>query len=379
MQSSTSRVNSAIIPNQNFYSSTDTDKNILMMPDYRQDNPYQSLLATALRSLSCQVSFPRGYRRIFPIFRATQDNASDILHLHWITPYLKGETWPLRLIYSLKLLIDLWFTNLRGIRIIWTIHNHLAHNCQFPRLELWLRKQVANLADQIIVHNHSSMSYLHQSWNLSHSQCKPKFTIIPHGHYRHLYQPAIEQTVARKELNLPKDGYLYLNLGMIRPYKGIENLLQVWQSNQEIFHNHNLLIAGKPLEIAYGAKISSLAAKTSQVILQPDFIPSGQMHLYFSAADIVVLPFKNILTSGSLILAMSYNKPIIAPDLDEIKETLFPADSLLYDSSDPRGLSNSLKRSMQIDLQELSHQVNLASNRLGWDKIAQATVKLYSY
>ena len=379
MHSSKSRMHSVIVSSAKSDSLTHSDKKILMMPDYRQDNPYQFLLADALRSQFCQVSFPRGYRRIFPIYRATQDNGAKILHLHWLTPYLKGETLLMRLIYSFKLLADLWFTRFQRIKIIWTVHNNLAHDCQFPRLELWLRKQIANLADQIIVHNHSSIKYLHQSWNLNQVKHSSKFKQIPHGHYRYLYQSAIDQAVARKQLNLPGDGYLYLNLGMIRPYKGIENLLQVWQSNQDTFQNHNLLIAGKPINSAYGTQISALVAKNNKVILQPGFIPSEQMHLYLSAADIIVLPFNNILTSGSLILAMSYGKPIIAPRKGGISETLGQADSLLYEPSDRDGLFNALKDSIQMDLQQLSHQVNLASDRLDWDKIAQATAKLYSF
>ena len=346
---------------------------VLMMPDYRSDNPYQSLLAAGLRSQGVKVVFPRGYRRVLPFYRAVHDNSAAVLHLHWLTPYLKGETWLLRLIYSFKLLIDLSLTRLKGVKIIWTIHNHLDHNCPFPKLEIWLRKRLTEIANEIIVHNHSTLEQLQQAWQLRLSDV----TVIPHGHYRDVYQPLIAQSAARKQLNLPLDGYLYLNLGMIRPYKGIENLLQVWQANQTIVQPHTLLIVGKLLDEAYGKKITAIATKTKRAILQANFIPSDQMHLYFSAADVVVLPFTNILTSGSLILAMSYGKPIIAPCQGGIQETLRKADSLLYAPSDRQGLVKALKTSTQIDLQQLSNQVKLATDRLDWDKIAQQTIRLY--
>ncbi|WP_019508574.1 glycosyltransferase [Pleurocapsa sp. PCC 7319] len=340
---------------------------VLMMPDYRSDNPYQSLLADGLRSQGAEVVFPRGYRRVLPFYRAVQDNSATVLHLHWLTPYLKGEMWLMRFFYSLKMLIDLWLTRFKGVKIIWTIHNDLAHDCPFPKLELWLRKKLLKVADEIIVHNHATVEQLQLL----------DVTVIPHGHYRDVYQSSIPQSIARKQLNLPLDGYLYLNLGMIRPYKGIENLLQVWQANQTKFQAHNLLIAGKFLDSAYEKHIGALISKAEQVILQANFIPSDQMHLYFSAADVVVLPFTNILTSGSLILAMSYGKPVIAPSQGAIQEILQEADSLLYDPSDRQGLAKALKTSTQIDLQELSKQVRLASDRLDWDKIAQQTVQLY--
>ncbi|MFM2311273.1 MAG: hypothetical protein RLZZ04_549 [Cyanobacteriota bacterium] len=364
---------------------------ILMMPDYRRDNPYQQLLAEALGSQSAgeaqspslttlDVVFSADYRRIFPLWRAVKDNSATVLHLHWLTPYLKGENWFTRLIYSLKLLLDLWLIRRSGVKIIWTVHNHLAHNTQFPRLELWLRKRISQVVHQLIVHHQYSQEYLSQSWKK-----QLPFTVIPHGHYRTIYPGAIAQQAARQQLNLPLDGFIYLNLGMIRPYKGIESLFQVWQewqANQKLFprnnfNNCNLLIAGQPLTETYRHHLECLLDTTTGVIFHPNFIPAAKMHLYFSAADIVVLPFTDILTSGSLILAMSYHKPIIAPRQGGILETLSPADSLLYEPQDPQGLLKALQASTREDLEALSKQVATACDRLSWDKIAQQTTAVY--
>lgn len=352
---------------------TNHQQQVLMMPDYRQDNPYQFLLATELQGKphSINLNFASGYRRVFPLFRGVKDSKATVLHLHWLTPYLKGENWLVKSVYSCKLIIDLGLVRLIGVKIVWTIHNHLSHNTQFPKLELWLRRNISQVAHQIIVHNHSTAKYVQQAWKIN-----PKLSIIRHGHYRDYYPPAISQQEAKTKLNLPSDGYLYLNLGMIRPYKGIENLLQQWQTNQTVLESHTLLIAGKPCDVAYEAQITALAM-AKRAIFQPGFIPESQMHLYFSAADVVVLPFTNILTSGSLILAMSYHKPIIAPRQGGIAETLFSADDLLYHPKDNRGLANSLKASTKIDLTELSSRVEIACNRLNWDKIAQLTAELY--
>lgn len=359
---------------------TKKQQRVLMMPDYRHDNPYQSLLVKELRSqsldLALNINFTSDYRRVFPLFRSVKDNDATVLHLHWLTPYLKGKTYLTRLFYSLKLIVDLWLIRFTGIKFVWTIHNCLSHNTRFPRLELWLRKRITNLADKIIVHDYSSAKYLEQVKQIN-SQTNSKLTVISHGHYRDIYPPAISQMEARKKLNLPSDGYLYLNLGMIRPYKGIENLLEVWQSNQAVFQSHTLLIVGKPFDKAYEANIIALTTNANQVIFQPNYIPSERMHLYFSAADAVVLPFTNILTSGSLILAMSYHKPIIAPRQGGIPETLNQADSLLYDSGDRQGLEQALKASTEIDLSELSNRVKIACDHLNWDKIAQQTAQVY--
>jgi hypothetical protein len=91
------------------------------MPDYRIENPYQALLAEGLQQEQVGVHFPTGYRRVFPIFRAIKDCSVPIqaLHLHWISPYTKGESWLKRSLYSLKFLVDvsslaLWELKLFG-------------------------------------------------------------------------------------------------------------------------------------------------------------------------------------------------------------------------------------------------------------------------
>lgn len=348
---------------------------VLMMPDYRVDNPYQSLLSKALESQGVQVHFPWGYRRVCPISRAvkTSKQSFDVVHLHWLDPYIKGERGITKLVYALKFLVDVSIARLLGVRVIWTVHNQLSHNTRFPKLELWTNRMLVKLVDRIIVHNSSALDYVAKEYWSDISKAE----IVPHGHYREVYGSAIDQVEARKELGLPLIGRIYLNLGMLRPYKGLERLLKIWSENREILAGDTLLIAGKALDEAYGLKLSQLAAQTKGVILYSKFVEENKMHLFFSAADVVVFPFENILTSGSLILAMSYGKPIIAPRLGGIPETIGVADSLLYDSEDDRGLLHALKKSTQVDLSELSQLVTQACAQLDWSKIGQKTSHIY--
>lgn len=348
---------------------------VLMMPDYRIDNPYQTLLSKALENQGVEVLFPRGYRRIFPIFRAvkTSTNKIHILHLHWTTPYTKGENLVIRLVYTIKILVDILLTKLAGVKVVWTNHDHIAHDSKFPFLEQWLKQNLLKLSDKIIVHQASSVQDIEQTYQVENG----KFEVIPHGHYREVYSQAISQVQARKALEIPLSGRVYLNLGMLRPYKGIERLLKVFEGKQEFLKESILLIAGKALDEAYGQKLKEQAAKIQGVFLHDQFVEDSKIHLFFSAADVVVLPFKSILTSGSLILAMSYNKPIIAPLTKSIMETLGGADWLLYDPEDEQGLLQALKASTQIDIDKLSDLVQESCDRLSWDYIGRQTQKLY--
>lgn len=349
--------------------------NVLMMPDYRVDNPYQTLLANALQAEGVMVYFPQGYKRVLPIWRAIRQQpvAIAVLHLHWSNPYLKGSDWLTRLVYSIKFLLDILMVRLSGVRVVWTVHNRISHETRFPRLERWTQRMLTCLVDRLIVHHPSALDELVQRYELAPA----RMAVIPHGHYRGAYGAAIEPVEARRALNLPQTGRLYLHLGMLRPYKGIERLLQVWQEQKSTLKGNILVIAGKPLDEGYGQSLVRQAEAIANVVLHSGFVESDRIPLYFSAADVVVLPFKSILTSGSLILAMSYGKPVIAPRTDTIVETLGAADWLLYDPQDEQGLLYALKESTQVDLGALSQLVTQECDRLDWEGIGIATKGVY--
>lgn len=348
---------------------------VLMMPDYRVDNPYQMLLAQALADQETAVEFPQGYRRVFPLWRALRqaEPQYDVLHLHWINPYLKGKSWWVRFIYSIKLVLDIWLVKCSGIHIVWTVHNLQAHDTQFPRLERWVRCELAKRVDYLIVHHHAAAEAVVKHYRVS----PQKVTVIPHGHYRNVYGPAIDQQAARQQLNLPLQGRIYLNFGMLRPYKGIEALLETWSQAHPLLSESTLLIAGKPKDEVYGQTIKNAVSQVEKALLHAQYIDDQDIPLYFSAADVVVLPFANILTSGSLLLAMSYGKPIIAPRIGSIPETLAGAESLLYESDNSVGLLHRLKESNEHDLETLAQQVTTACDQLNWHSIGQKTYQTY--
>lgn len=343
------------------------------MPDYRIDNPYQRLLANATQNYNVTVFFPVGYRRVFPVWRAIKDQPEsiDVVHIHWLESFIKGQSLITRLLYSVKFLLDILLTRLSGVKVVWTIHDYLEHDAPHPELELWLRKVLVHLSNKLIIHNQSFLETIASEYGFP----EKKAVVIPHGHYRNVYGSSIDKSIARQKLNLPTDKLVYLYLGMIRPYKGIEDLLDVWEKHK--FDNSLLLIAGNPIIPEYGKFIKDKIDTLNDVLLYDFFIKNEDIHLFFSAADIVVLPFKKVLTSGSAILAMSFGKPIIAPKMGSLPDLLSDAKTLLYDSQDKTGLATALLNSHHLNLEELSKIIIKACDDLDWDKIGYKTSEVY--
>lgn len=345
---------------------------ILMLPDYRRDNPYQTLLARALERQGYRVCFPAGYRRILPLFRAVRsDRATRVLHLHWTSPYLKGRSRIGYFLYVVKFLIDVLLVRLAGVRVVWTLHNLVPHETRFPRLDLWCRRILCRLSDAVIVHGTSGEVQARTVLKCPAN----RIAIIPHGHYRDVYARPIACHKARQSLGLPAGARVFLFFGMIRPYKGLEQLLRVWRTLG--FHDACLVIAGRCLDPQFGREIADLARNTFQVRLVPQFIPDAEIPKYFSAADVVVLPFVQVQTSGSLLLAMSYGKPTIAPRLGDIPEALRGADDLLFEAANETSLKCRLEEARQQDLEDLSRRTRAACDRLDWTRIGRATGDVY--
>lgn len=349
--------------------------NVLMMPDYRDINPYQELLLQSLAKEDVTVNFTTGYRRLLPIYRQVKALTNvDVLHIHWLDPYIKGENWLVKLIYCLKFLFDTFLVKQRGVRIVWTVHNLTAHNSQFTGLQIWVKQQFMNIADQIIVHSESAKQALLETFP---DAPQDKLNVIPHGHYRDIYAPAIAKEIARQQLGFPQEGFIFLNFGVLKPYKGTEKLLEVWQQEIDSIPDHYLQIVGKALDSDYGNSLQQKVNQISNVTLNNAYISDEEIPIYFSAVDAVILPFQRILTSGSLLLAMSYGKPIIAPNFAGIKEVLDTANDFLYNPEQEDGLSHMIQAFQTKDLTTVSQKVKAACDKLDWQAIAQKTKQLY--
>ena len=111
-----------------------------------------------------------------------------------------------------------------------------------------------------------------------------------------------------------------------------------------------LLICGKPLPKKLGRELEARAAADPRIVLRLERIPEGDLSGILRAADAVVLPFRDILTSGSAILALSHGRPVIAPAMGCLPETL-PADAtILYEPDARDGLRDALRTASRADL-----------------------------
>jgi glycosyltransferase involved in cell wall biosynthesis len=201
--------------------------------------------------------------------------------------------------------------------------------------------------------------------------------VIPHGNYIRAYPNDISRNQARKHLGFEKRRIIFLFLGNIRPYKGIKELISA-------FNNLNgtqseLVIAGQSLDQELEQNIFKLSIGNPKICFMPGFVEDDRMQLFMNAADAVVFPYRDILTSGAVVLAMSFGKACIAPRLGCIPDVLDSKGAFLYEPKDQKGLQNALEAAINSH-QKLSGmgQHNFGRAKAwSWDRVAAATLAVY--
>ncbi len=341
---------------------------VLMLPDYRKDNPYQSLLVHALIDEGVSVTFPDGYRRILPLVRAWLPRRAEILHLHWIEPYLRSQNSLVRMFYGLKLVCELMMLRLLGAHVIWTIHNVLPHDTTTPKLDGWLMRRLVGTVDGTIFHSSSSLTAFerHHNVRLANTQ------IAHHGTYERWYPSGPDQAEARELLDLPKDVRVYLAFGMIRPYKGILELIRAWSRTE--MKQAVLVIAGEVGDQDLGNALKTLSG--GSVVFLPGRKTDEEVSQLFRAADIAVFNYRQILTSGGVLLAVSFGLPTIAPGFPAIRE-LLSESSLLFEPNDEAALHGLLAEAAIANLEAEKQYVARVRADNSWARAAALTHSCY--
>lgn len=338
---------------------------------YDERNPYQGELAKHL----AVTGLRRGDRSmlkgmIFDIFRGSP--VAEIIHLHWLPRFQLGWAASIRRFLFLFRLSALKFL---GKRIVWTVHNLYAHESAFRHLEKRFIKQVVSKTSGIIVHSRKAKDLVSSEFNVNPID---KIKTIPHGNYIGVYPNTIPRHQAREKLNLPQDTTVLLFFGNIRSYKGVPELINAYQRAQQ--QDSILLIVGKPYNAETVTRLQSAIQKTSNIQIRPGFVPDHEVQTYMNAADAVVFPYQDVLTSGAVILAMSFGKACIAPSIGCIPDVLDDSGAFLYNPAEPNGLQNALTKAIRSNsrLGEMGAFNFSRASEWGWDRIAKETAQVYS-
>lgn len=334
---------------------------VYMWPKVSPYNKYTELLTKSVEDYGLHVEHYDKRNMLKPA-------KGDIVHMHWPSYSYQASSFPLTIVKSFMYAALLLFFRLRGVRLFWTVHNIWPHSTGKTKWDYWMRKYILAVCNKGFVLSESVKREVAATFGVS----PDKLVVTRHGHYIDAY--AVNGIDIRKRFGIPREQFLFLFVGRINPYKGIEGLVEAFRSSE--LDSVGLLIAGKVDE---GYSLDFIDKMNDpRIKVYPQFVDDSELVDYLQAGDIMVLPYKQITTSGSAILALSNYKPVVAPRLGSLSEYISEGCGILYDLADPDGLRKALEQSVHMNLKETEKQIAKKLVELDWKKIADHMINVYT-
>jgi len=354
--------------------------------------PYDHALCTALAAAGAEVELytsrfahgpvaaPDGYQRRQDFYRAAahvrdprarralklaehipdmlryrrRASAADVVHFQWLTvQHVDGHLLPARR-----------SSDGSARPLVLTAHDILPREAR-PGQRAGQRR-LYDRFDAVIVHSQHGRARLTGELGVD----PDRVHVIPHGAFAHLAaaDASTDATAPAFETDLP----VVLCFGLMRPYKGIDLLLEAWRG----IEGAELWIAGMPR-----MDISSLQAMAPPgVRFMPRFITDHELPPYFRRADLVVLPYREIDQSGVLFTALAFGKPLLLSDVGGFPEVAAIGAARTFPAGDAGQLHGELRELLAdpAALAQLAERARAAAaGPYSWRVLARRTLELY--
>jgi beta-1,4-mannosyltransferase len=276
---------------------------------------------------------------------AAMAGARVVLHLHWVGLHLVGAGKEAEAAASVRA----FASELDGLRaasvdIAWTIHNVLPHDTELPDAQIALRREIVSRA-----------SVIHVMAKATEEAVGSQFT-IPGDRILRVGQPALTgmypdwvgRTEARRVLTLPPDAPVIALVGALRPYKGLAELLDALPVVARRRPRIRLVIGGSPSPGEEMERLLDRAIADPRILIHPRRVPDDRLQHLMRGADVVVLPYRRVLNSAALFLALTFERPVVFPRDPVLQEFADPDVAVTYERGDPGALAAAIDAALDL-------------------------------
>jgi glycosyltransferase involved in cell wall biosynthesis len=230
-------------------------------------------------------------------------------------------------------------------------------------------RRVFGAMDAVIAHSEHSAARLRDEVGLDPARVR----VIPHGAFDYL-------TKLPEEKPLPPElegaeGPVVLSFGLLRPYKGIENLLEAFRRIEDA----ELWIVGNP-RMDVGPLRELAAQAGGRVRFVTRFVDEAEIPAIFRRADLVVLPYLDAEHSGVLYTGLAFGKPLVLSAVGGFPEVAATGAARLVPPGDTVALAAALEElvgdeAARADLAAAAARA--AAGPFSWEEAARRTLDLY--
>lgn len=248
-------------------------------------NPYITMLGESLESTP-------GLRLLRFSWKKALTAKYDVIHFHWPEALLDGSTWLRRLGKDLAFALLLLRIRAQKIAVVRTVHN-----LDLPEGLPFFRRLLVTKCDHMTTLRIAINPTTPSKSNVA--QC-----LIPHGHYCDWFA------------DMPRDDRIPGRIaftGLIRRYKGVENLISCFMETAREHPELSLSITGKPSSIALENLVRNAASADRRIGYSFGYVAEESLVAAISNAELVVLPYQHMHNSGSALAALSLKRPVLVP------------------------------------------------------------------
>ena len=293
-------------------------------------------------------------------FRRIREERAQVVIFQWAVPY-----WSLPFA-TVALLLK---RNTRT-KILFLCHNVIPHERHWG--DRWLTKLALRWGDCFIVHSADSLRRLRTLL----PRAVVHKTVLPT--YEVFAEASLAPREARAVLKLKTDENVLLFFGFVRPYKGLDCLLQAMPGVLRKISAH-LLIVGEfwDDQALYRTQIERLGL-ADRVTIVDRYIPNEEISLYFSAADVVVLPYIEASQSAVVQIAYGFDKPVITTRTGGLSESVEAGKTgLIVEPEDSEALSTAIVEFFQKRLANpFGENIRAIRGRFTWEKLVRLIEEL---
>ena len=285
-----------------------TDLRVLASPLSLPAQPYVERLNDAVRATGVEVD---GYSAA-----AVASGRYAVWHLHWPELFLNEPGSPVRaLVTGLRLLLAVARARRRGLAVVWTVHNLAAHDRLHPRLEAAFWRAFTRMVDGTIGLTEGGCTAALERF--PPLRRRPA-AVVPLGHYRGAHPATVGREEARRRLGIDPGAKVVGFFGLVRRYKGVPELVRAFRALPD--DDVVLDVAGLPRSPDLAEEVVRAAAGDRRVRLRLELVPDDEVQLHLGAADLVALPYTTVQNSSAALLALSFDRPVLVPDIGALAE-----------------------------------------------------------
>lgn len=259
----------------------------------------------------------------------------------------------------------------RTLPVVLTAHDVLPREPRPGQLDA--QRRLYERVDAVVVHSEHGAARLRGELGVDPA----KVHVIPHGALDQLVPAGGPSAAPPRSLPpelaaVPREKPVVLCFGLLRPYKGVDVLLEAWRGIDDA----ELWVVGLPkMDVA---PLHALAPPNVRFVSR--FVADDEIAAFFDRADLVVLPYREIDQSGVLFTALAFGKPLLLSSVGGFPEVAATGAAALVPPADAPALHTAL-RDLLADPAARARLAaaarEAAAGPYSWDGIAQQTLALY--